>query len=453
MMITDEEFRSRIKASQRFKTEMSLEILKSINSISRDAREMDGPTSMPFSPFTGKEYCGPNMVRLMLAGIENGYTDNRWIGREELSGFQCSHLCTDLKVPSQEQGVVILRPQQLPFYYGDDGQRYAMSEADFAELLQRHEAGKPIPKVGRAVLFIPVTVYNACQIENFPKKEFIQQPLSHREQLEIVFRFVAASGMNIYYSPCKTARYNLRDDTILLPASCRDANIPERVYPTIILRQFYKATGARHRENRHPAYFSNNAKDQMIEDMAADIFTIIAMRYLGYKEKCHTQSFQPYNWRFAPEDTMISCIFQAVHRAGEMLSIVHQFYSGEQPKAQWFPPRKTWEQLYAAQELNKTKYVTEQLLSSTLSPLNMNPYMQAEGCRVKGVIDRADLKEMREELRRVSRLLLAPEMHYGGSDYTDLARTINSFLRNCEPIKNSSPVAVKQEDSPRIRMR
>ena len=36
----------------------------------------DTPTGTPFCPTTGREYGGPNMLRLMLAGMEKGYADD-----------------------------------------------------------------------------------------------------------------------------------------------------------------------------------------------------------------------------------------------------------------------------------------------------------------------------------------------------------------------------------------
>ena len=39
----------------------------------------DTPTGTPFCPTSGREYGGPNMLRLMLAGMEKGYSDDRWL--------------------------------------------------------------------------------------------------------------------------------------------------------------------------------------------------------------------------------------------------------------------------------------------------------------------------------------------------------------------------------------
>ena len=38
------------------------------------------PTGTPFCPTTGREYGGPNMLRLMLAGMEKGYADDLQTG-------------------------------------------------------------------------------------------------------------------------------------------------------------------------------------------------------------------------------------------------------------------------------------------------------------------------------------------------------------------------------------
>ena len=405
-MSDDEELLNRSKMSLQYKKNMGMEIAKSVHAISKDAREISGRTSIPFSPITGREYSGQNMVRLMLASIEHGYTDNRWIRREELHAYQFSHLIEqDLQVKSQEQGVVILQPENIPYCIADDGKRYALTEREFSQLCHRQASGETVPRLGMAVLFNPITVYNASQIENFPEKELARTKNSENLS-QNAFSLLAAAGIRVDFHEGHFARYNTVDDIVMLPFPPKEGTPVDTTIPAMALRQFYHATGAQQRECRTPSLHIGSSIEPAIEDMGADIFTLMALRYLGCPEKFQNRAIKLENWHQKLEAGDYLAIYTAASAAGKMLSLLHQFSNGEQPRVSWFPKKSQWKSLYATQSLNTQKCITRTLLHKSLPYLNMRPDTLNYGTHIQNVLATNAFDAMREELRTVSRMLI-----------------------------------------------
>lgn len=76
-----EERKSRFQVSREVQEEFVNGIAESMLSLTSRTggapRIAAAPTGTPFCPATGREYGGPNMLRLMLAGMEKGYADDR----------------------------------------------------------------------------------------------------------------------------------------------------------------------------------------------------------------------------------------------------------------------------------------------------------------------------------------------------------------------------------------
>ncbi len=463
-MSDDEALLSRSKMSLQYKKNMGMEIAQSVHAISKDTREISGRTSIPFSPITGKEYSGQNMVRLMLASIEHGYTDNRWIRREELHAYQFSHLCDqDLQVKSQEQGVVILQPENIPYCIADDGKRYALTEREFSQLCHRQVTGETVPRLGMAVLFNPITVYNASQIEHFPARELARKKNSE-DLSKNAFSLLAAAGIRVDFHEGHYARYNSVDDIVLLPFPPKEGTPVDTTLPAMALRQFYHATAAEQRECRTPPLHIGPNIEPVLEDMGADIFTLMAMRYLGCPEKFKNRAIKLENWHQKLEAGDYMAIYSAAATAGKMLSLLHQFSNGEQPRASWFPKKAQWKSLYAAQSLNTQRCITRTLLHKSLPFLHMQPDTLNYGTHVQNVLATNAFDSMREELRTVSHMLtkgpalqqnetaqnLAKAMH---AQWERIAGFDSSLLQ-----KNQFPLVTPKTTTPdvaasRIRMR
>jgi len=68
----------------------------------------DTPTGTPFCPTSGREYGGPNMLRLMLAGMEKGYSDDRWLTFKQVRQYQSEHPNLKVGIKKGERGVKLL---------------------------------------------------------------------------------------------------------------------------------------------------------------------------------------------------------------------------------------------------------------------------------------------------------------------------------------------------------
>lgn len=73
----------------------------------------DTPTGTPFCPTSGREYGGPNMLRLMLAGMEKGYSDDRWLTFKQVRQYQSEHPNLKVGIKKGEHGVKLLRPEEV----------------------------------------------------------------------------------------------------------------------------------------------------------------------------------------------------------------------------------------------------------------------------------------------------------------------------------------------------
>ena len=80
----------------------------------------DTPTGTPFCPTSGREYGGPNMLRLMLAGMEKGYSDDRWLTFKQVRQYQSEHPNLKVGIKKGERGVKLLRPEEVFFTIGED---------------------------------------------------------------------------------------------------------------------------------------------------------------------------------------------------------------------------------------------------------------------------------------------------------------------------------------------
>ena len=305
----------------------------------------DAPMGMPFCPTTGREYGGANMVRLMLTSIKDGYEDDRWMTFKQLQQYQGEHPDKEMKIRKGEKGVKLLRPEEIVFIVGEDGKWEFLSDKRVKELAALKEQGQEVPDVQHMTLFYPFTVFNAAQIEGFPAKEQPSHVMTAIERNEFVERFIACTGIPVEHHT-GDAYYIPSEDLVKMPFPERFTGTDE--YYATKLHEAYHATGHNSRENRKEKQ-SATLKNFAFEEMRAEMFSMLAgARFnLPMPESNSAAYINYWNQKFSGGEA--KAVFQATAEAAKVLTVMHQFEAGEQPKAQWFPQKWAWPELISMQ--------------------------------------------------------------------------------------------------------
>ena len=305
----------------------------------------DTPMGMPFCVTTGREYGGANMVKLMLTGIINGYQDDRWLTFKQLQQVQADHPARDMKIRKGEKDTKLLRPEELAFIVKEDGKWEYLTDKQLKDFADRKEQGQEVPEIQRMTLFYPFTVFNTAQIEGFPPKEQQSHAMTDVERNDFVERFIACTGIPVQHHT-GDAYYEPKADVVKMPFPERFISTEE--YYAAKLHETYHATGHASRENRKEKQ-THNIKNFAFEEMRAEMFSMLAgARFdLPMPESNSAAYINKWNQTFSGGDA--KAVFQAAAEAAKVLTIMHQFEMGEQPRAQWFPRSETWPGLVAAQ--------------------------------------------------------------------------------------------------------
>ena len=305
----------------------------------------DTPMGMPFCVTTGREYGGANMVKLMLTGIINGYQDDRWLTFKQLQQVQADHPARDIKIRKGEKGTKLLRPEELAFIVKEDGKWEYLTDKQLKDFADRKEQGQEVPEVQRMTLFYPFTVFNTAQIEGFPPKEQQSHAMTDVERNDFVERFIACTGIPVEHHT-GDAYYEPKVDVVKMPFPERFISTEE--YYAAKLHETYHATGHASRENRKEKQ-THNIKNFAFEEMRAEMFSMLAgARFdLPMPESNSAAYINKWNQTFSGGDA--KSVFQAAAEAAKVLTIMHQFEMGEQPRAAWFPRNETWAALIEEQ--------------------------------------------------------------------------------------------------------
>ncbi len=306
----------------------------------------DAPLGMPFCATTGREYGGANMVKLMLTSIVNGYQDDRWMTFKQLQQVQADHPARDMKIKKGAKGTKLLRPEEIAFIVKEDGKWEYLTDKQIKEFTAQKDQGLEVPDVQRMTLFYPFTVFNAAQIEGFPPKESQAHAMTAVERNDFVERFIACTGIPVEHHT-GDAYYEPQADMVKMPFPERFISTEE--YYASKLHETYHATGHSKRENRKEKQ-THNLKSYAFEEMRAEMFSMLAgARFdLPMPESNSSAYINKWNQTFSGGDA--KAVFQAAAEAAKVLTIMHQFEMGEQPKAQWFPRSEAWPELVATQK-------------------------------------------------------------------------------------------------------
>ncbi len=295
------------------------------------------PLGMPFCATTGREYGGANMVKLLLSSMLKNYQDDRWLTFKQMQEVQGKNPDLELQIRKGEKGVKLLRPEQITFTVDDDGKWQYLSDKQVKELQEQKAQGKPVPDVQRLTLFYPFTVFNTSQIDGFPQKAQQNIALTEVERNELVERFIASAGVPVEHHT-GDAFYLPTEDVVKMPLPAHFKSTDE--YYAAKLHEFYHATGHEYRENRKDKL--SEVKSYAFEEIRAEMFSmLVGARFnLPMPEKNSAAYIAQWNQKFSGGEAQ--AIFKATSESAKMLSLMHQFEVGEQPKAPWFPKQSDW---------------------------------------------------------------------------------------------------------------
>ena len=112
----------------------------------------DALVETPFCPTTGREYGGPNMLRLILTSIEKGYRDDRWLTFKQIQHYQDEHPEQYVGIKKGLHGVRLLRPEEIFFTVAEDG-KWKFHSQEEARAIEAQRSASPakslLPKGNR----------------------------------------------------------------------------------------------------------------------------------------------------------------------------------------------------------------------------------------------------------------------------------------------------------------
>lgn len=305
----------------------------------------DTPTGTPFCPTTGREYGGPNMLRLMLAGMEKGYQDDRWMTFKQIQQYQDEHPNLKVGIKKGQHGIKLLRPEEVFFSIGEDEKWTFHSQDEARAIEEQRKQGAKLPPVQHKTLFYPFTVFNAAQIYGLPAKEKTAPALTEQERNAFLEKFITDSGIAVEHHD-GSAAYSHADDVLKLPFPDRFSR--SDAYYAAKLRGFYEATGHSSRENRLTE--PETLKSRAFEEMRAELFSLLAGAKFGLPMPDNSASAQVTTWNQKFSGGDVAELFRAAADAARTLTSLRQFEAGEKPRDWWFPRPEAWAELEAMQK-------------------------------------------------------------------------------------------------------
>lgn len=271
--------------------------------------------SAPVSAITGKQYNGVNRIFLLLASMEKGYADNRWLTYKQMEdkGWRFK---TDEEGKSLGKGAGVaieffeLRDKETkqPFdRHTIDG----MTAEERAEYMD--ENVYPLRKYYR--------VFNGDVIEGIPERKRTEHdPAGQNARAEALIGFWSDTESPIRYGG-SAAYYSPKTDEIHLPSKEDFVDMPE--YYSTALHEIGHSTGHEKRLNRSLST-DRDSPEYATEELRAEIASMFLEQDLGVavKDK-HIENNSAYiaAWKSAiKEDPNI--LFKAIADAERITKFV-----------------------------------------------------------------------------------------------------------------------------------
>ena len=269
----------------------------------------------PVSAITGKQYNGVNRVFLLLASMEKGYADNRWLTYKQMED-KGWHFKTDEEGKSLGKGAGVaieyfeLRDKETkqPF---DRHTLDGMTAEERAEYMD--ENVYPLRKYYR--------VFNGDVIEGIPERKRAEHdPSGQNARAEALIGFWSDTESPIRYGG-SAAYYSPKTDEIHLPQRENFVDMPE--FYSTALHEIGHSTGHEKRLNRSLSS-DRSSPEYATEELRAEIASMFLEQDLGVavKDK-HIENNSAYiaAWKSAiKEDPNI--LFKAIADAERITKFV-----------------------------------------------------------------------------------------------------------------------------------
>ena len=230
----------------------------------------------PVSAITGKQYNGVNRVFLLLASMEKGYSDNRWLTYKQMED-KGWHFKTDEEGKSLGKGAGVaieyfeLRDKETkqPF---DRHTLDGMTAEERAEYMD--ENVYPLRKYYR--------VFNGDVIEGIPERKRAEHdPAGQNARAEALIGFWSDTESPIRYVG-SAAYYSPKSDEIHLPQKEDFVDMPE--YYSTALHEIGHSTGHEKRLNRSLSA-DRSSSEYAAEELRAEIASMFLEQDLGVAVK------------------------------------------------------------------------------------------------------------------------------------------------------------------------
>ena len=217
--------------------------------------------SAPVSAITGKQYNGVNRVFLLLASMEKGYSDNRWLTYKQMED-KGWHFKTD------EEGKSLGKGAGVAIEY------FELRDKETKQPFDRHENVYPLRKYYR--------VFNGDVIEGIPERKRAEHdPAGQNARAEALIGFWSDTESPIRYGG-STAYYSPKSDEIHLPQKEDFVDMPE--YYSTALHEIGHRTGHEKRLNRSLSA-DRSSSEYAAEELRAEIASMFLEQDLGVAVK------------------------------------------------------------------------------------------------------------------------------------------------------------------------
>ena len=222
-----------------------------------------GERSLPENLTTGNRYRGGNSLYLSVAGMEKGYTDNRWATYRQIAAAG-GH------VRKGEKGTKVLffSTQKVEQAKDEHGQPRLTDSGE--PLYTRTETDRPYVRM--------YTVFNAEQAAGLPARPPAspEPEWKAHEQAEAI---IEASGVDVRHEAGDRAYYNVRNDQVVLP---EPGQFPSAgTYYQTALHELGHATGHPDRLNRDTLGKKFGSADYAREELRAEIAAMMTGEKIG----------------------------------------------------------------------------------------------------------------------------------------------------------------------------
>jgi antirestriction protein ArdC len=316
--------------------------------------------SVPVSNAATKHnYTGGN--RWLLAGetVKSAWNDPRF-----LTFRQCVHLKDadgkPAKIRDGEYPRKILRPLLLR-------KKVEINQDDIGSVPEDKLAQEG-DKYFKAVDF---TVFKTINVFNVSQTTAVLPPpvgLTPRQWMDNDFfeKFVNAAGISVVNDNPAVIRFDREKNLIHMPD--KDAFPTPDSYYSILMHEFFHATGHTARENRTVG--ESGSDEYAREELRAELFSTACAQLFGLNHPREKNVDYIDHWRKYLNDNKTSTILKASTDVDRTLTAIMDVAAGKQPNLAWFPkvdfsdmptPLKKLNDAVAAQEARDHVIVVERL--------------------------------------------------------------------------------------------